>query len=419
MLAIFQFNAMTMKSLIVFCVSVVVCANFAIAGELLTGEAAIAKFPASLQAMGLHTAKWMQLTNGVEYYYGRFTNMLGNVSGFTGSKNDLHMLRIDYKKAPVKMKFVDHTQESTKRWTTSKTAAQYNALFAINMTMEDGNNHPHGYAKANGAVIPNGAELSSSGVQAGFAFNDDKTYKFDKNWLAVDSETGNPKADPWDNVVTHEAYTIHDGVPTWGANATYFTRANYPFFGTTADGVLWACTVDGRREGVSEGLAYHEVAALQLELGCTYGVCCDGGGSTTMAIRKDLMTVSDICDTQKTSADSSDYYAMNYLSGTKKDVPIFGTIVIDPVGTERKVINQLLFVEAPVVEELEPFELGEPASRPSTNYNGNVVSVKDSNDRYSVTRFPDTQTAIRAPKEMRRNAKKTFCRSSCSIYSNA
>jgi len=338
-----------MKSLIVFCVSAVACASFATAGELVTGDAAIAKFPASLQAMGLHTAKWMQLTNGVEYYYGRFTNMLGNVSGFTGSKNDLHMLRIDYKKAPVKMKFVDHTQTSTKRWTTSKTAAQYNALFAINMTMEDGNSRPQGYAKADGAVIPNGWE--TTGTKDGFAFNDDKTYKFDNNWPGTDPETGKLKADAWENVVTHEAPTIHNGVATWGASAT-FPRANYTFFGTTDDGVLWACAVDGRREGVSEGLGYHEVAALQLELGCTGGVCCDGGGSTTMAIRKDLMTVSNICDTQNTSADSSSYYTMNYLSGTKKEIMGF-TITVDPVGTERKVINQLLFVEAPIEEEPE------------------------------------------------------------------
>ena len=104
-----------MKSLIVFCVGVAVYANFAAAGELLTGDAAIAKFPVSLRAMGLHTAKWMQLTNGVEYYYGRFSNLLGTVSGFNGSKNDLHMLRIDYKKAPVKMKFVDYKMENSIR----------------------------------------------------------------------------------------------------------------------------------------------------------------------------------------------------------------------------------------------------------------------------------------------------------------
>ena len=211
------------------------------AGELLTGEAAAAKFPAELREMGLHSAKWMQLTNGVEYYYGRFTNLLGTVDGFTASKNDLHLLRIDYANAPVRMKFVDHTQESTKRRTTSWTAAQHNALFAINMTMEyrEGtlgyfSPKPQGYAKADGAVIPNGAE--ATGTKAGFAFNDDKSYKFDKDWPAVDPETGKTKADAWDNVVTHEAYTIHDGVATWGANATYFSRANYTFFGTTADG---------------------------------------------------------------------------------------------------------------------------------------------------------------------------------------
>ena len=318
-------------------------AAHASAGELLTGEAAAAKFPAELREMGLHTAKWMQLTNGVEYYYGRFTNLLGTVDGFTASKNDLHLLRIDYANAPVRMKFVDHTQESTKRRTTSWTAAQHNALFAINMTMEDGNNRPQGYAKADGAVIPNGWE--STGTKAGFAFNDDKGYKFDKDWPAVDPETGKAKADAWDNVVTHEAYTIHEGVATWGANATYFTKANYTFFGTTADGVLWAGAVDGRREGVSDGLAYHEVAALQLALGCVGGVCCDGGGSTTMAIRKDLMTSSDICDTQKTSADSSDYYTMNYLSGRTVAGINIGA------GTERAVINQLLFVPAPAASK--------------------------------------------------------------------
>lgn len=311
------------------------------AGELLTGEAAAAKFPASLREMGLGTAKWMQLTNGVEYYYGRFSNMLGTVPGFTGSKNDLHMIRIDYKHAPVKMKFVDHTRTSENKWTTSKTAAQHDALFAINMTMEDGNGGPQGYVKVEGEDVPSLRKTAPDG----FAFNDDKTFKFDTGWLNVDPATGNPKADAWENVVSHEAYTIHDGVATWGANAT-FPRANYTFFGTTADGVFWACAVDGRREGVSEGLAYHEIAALQRELGCVEGVCCDGGGSTTMAIRKDLMTSGDICDTQKTSADSSDYYTMNYLSGTQKT--LFGfTINIERPGTERKVINQLLFVADP------------------------------------------------------------------------
>ena len=336
-----------MKCLIVFCASVVASACSALAGELVTGDAAVAKFPAALQAMGLHTAKWMQLTNGVEYYYGRFSNLMGTVNGFSGTKNDLHMLRVDYRHAPVKMKFVDHTQTTTPRWTTSKTAAQHNALFAINMTMEDGHGGPQGDVKVDGAEVPSLRSIAPDG----FAFNDYKTYKFDRKWLDVDPETGRPKADAWDNVVTHEAHTIHNGVATWGPAATHFDRANYTFFGTTVDGVLWVCAVDGRREGVSDGLGYHEVAGLQLELGCVEGVCCDGGGSTTMAIRKDLMTESGICDTQNTSKDSPDYYTMNYLSGRQKEIPIFGTIVLEPVGTERKVINQLLFVEGPCQSE--------------------------------------------------------------------
>ncbi len=355
---------MNTKKTILVCALAAAFAGPAAAGDMLAGDAAAAKFPAVLQGMGLRDAKWMQLTNGVEYYYGRFSDLLGTVDGFTGSKNDLHMLRIDYARSPVKMKFVDHTQTSTKRWTTSKTAAQHGALFAVNMTMEDGNDRPQGYAKADGAVIPNGS--ATTGVKDGFAFNDDKTYRFDKDWTAVDAATGRPKADAWDNVVTHEAYTIHGGVATWGASATYFSKANYTFFGTTADGVLWACAVDGRCAD-SEGLGYHEVAALQLALGCVEGVCCDGGGSTTMAIRKDLMTVSDVCATQKASPDAPDYYTMNYLSGRT----VFGTNI--GAGTERAVINQLLFVPDPSWGG--PFGLGEAAARPGIDYDGSTVTV--------------------------------------------
>ena len=62
--------------------------------------------------------------------------------------NDLHLLRIDYANAPVRMKFADHTQEPTKRRTTSWTAARHEALFAINMTMEDVPGGPQGYGRA-------------------------------------------------------------------------------------------------------------------------------------------------------------------------------------------------------------------------------------------------------------------------------
>ena len=348
--------------------------GFANAGEPLTGDNAVAKFPASLQKMGLTTAKWMQLTNGVEYYYGYFTNLLGTIDGYTKSKNAVHLLRIDYANAPVVMKFVDHTQESPNKWTTSKTAARDNALFAINLMMEDQKARPQGYAKADGKVIPNGMTVLQydskqdkyyfTGVKGGYAFNDDKTYAFSKDWMATNSVTGRIPADDWKNVFTIEATTLSDGKVTWGSGASYFGRANYPFFGTTADGVFWVGTVDGRNS-TSDGLGYHEVAALQKELGCIDGVCCDGGGSTTMAIRKDLMPVSDICPTQKLSSDADGkYYTMNFLYD--------GTAGVLPNGSERKVINQLLFVV--------PFELGDAAARPSTNYNGSVVTVPFSGD---------------------------------------
>lgn len=310
------------------------------AGNVLKGKSAVMKFPAPLQKMGLAEAKWMRLADGVEYYYGRFTNLLGTLDGYAPTTNELHLLRIDYRRAPVKMKFVDHTQEKRKKQTTTETAAREKALFAINMTMEynDKSVHPQGYAKADGVVIPNGMTLSKTGVKGGFAFNDDKTFAFDPDWTAADPvKKGGIKADAWKNVVTHEAYTIHNGKVTWGPKATYFGRANYPFFGVTEDGVLWAGAVDGRNKS-SAGLGYHEVAALQRELGCTEGVCCDGGGSTTIAIRADLVPSANIVPKQKLVKHSGvRYYTMNFLY----DGSVGGTLAN---GSERAVINQLLFV---------------------------------------------------------------------------
>lgn len=324
-----------MKTKELFAVLTVGLALIAQGGGVLTGKAAVAKFPASLRGMGLQTAKWAQLAKGIEYYYGSFSNLLGTLDGYKGSKNDVHLLRIDYKRAPVKMKLVDHSQGKPNRASASKTAAEHNAFFAINMTMQDHKGGPQGYMKINGKEIPSLRETSPDG----FVFNDNKTYAFGRKWLDTDPKTGLPKADAWQNVVSHEAYTVQNGKVTWGPEATFFGRANYAFIGTTANGVLWLGTVDGRRSGVSDGLGYHEVAALQRELGCVEAVCCDGGGSTTLVIRKDLMPVSDICATQKTSAYSDKYYTMNFLC----DSSLRGNL---GNGSERKTINQLLFVDS-------------------------------------------------------------------------
>ena len=298
------------------------------AGEVLTGDAAKAKFPAALQGMGLHDAKYMQLMTGVEYFYGRFDNLAKNSHDPNGFKNDMHLIRVDYAHAPVRLKFWDSTTPTKTKRTTSAAASKCKALFGINGTFTNSSNTPQGFTKFQGTVIPNG-----NGCNAGLAMKDDKTFKYAQGWNATNAKD-------WDDVITSEAYGLHNGSIVYEGH--FFSPANYPFSGATADGVIWIGVVDGRRSPISVGVSYWEVAEIQKALGCVEGMCHDGGGSTTMVISKELMTASDICGTQKESKSDSSYYTMNYLSD----------------GSERAVINQLLFVEydepSPSVEPGKP-----------------------------------------------------------------
>jgi exopolysaccharide biosynthesis protein len=50
---------------------------------------------------------------------------------------------------------------------------------------------------------------------------------------------------------------------------------------------LFLVTIDGRQPGYSVGMTLREAARLALDLGATEALNLDGGGSTTMAVRRD------------------------------------------------------------------------------------------------------------------------------------
>ena len=60
--------------------------------------------------------------------------------------------------------------------------------------------------------------------------------------------------------------------------------------GVTRDGRLLLVAVDGRAPGYSAGLNFEEEAAVMLALGAVDAVNLDGGGSTTMAVRGNIVT---------------------------------------------------------------------------------------------------------------------------------
>lgn len=60
--------------------------------------------------------------------------------------------------------------------------------------------------------------------------------------------------------------------------------------GFSQDGLtLWLVTVDGRQSGLSRGISLDDLAALMRELGCWQAVNLDGGGSTTMLVRDQII----------------------------------------------------------------------------------------------------------------------------------
>jgi len=48
--------------------------------------------------------------------------------------------------------------------------------------------------------------------------------------------------------------------------------------------VLFLVVADGRQSGYSEGVSFHELAAVMRDLGCMEAAGMDGGGSTIMAL---------------------------------------------------------------------------------------------------------------------------------------
>ena len=279
------------------------------AQEVLKGAAAIAKFPARLQdseIAHLTDASWCQLMTGVEYFYGRFDKL------YNTTANDVSYYKIDYKNAPLRMKFVDNRRNGGSNKQTSYVAQKYDALFGINCTF------PAWYAKMEGNVVLNGNK------EGGLALNDDKTFEFfNSAWWK-----SHPNAEGYTDAFSTEAMGLYHGSQV--LSGTTWGQAPYTFMGATQDGILYVCVVDGRTSR-SQGLGYGTVHSFLIELGCYDGMCIDGGGSTTMVCKKSLMPAG--MNALQHDSDNADakpnYYTMNHTT----DNP------------ERAVCNQLLFVE--------------------------------------------------------------------------
>ena len=82
-----------------------------------------------------------------------------------------------------------------------------------------------------------------------------------------------------------------DMVGETNANEETGGRAQRTFIGTNGrPGDMYIVVSDGRMcDGESEGLTYQECADLLKELGCSYGAPLDGGGSSTMVFKGEVL----------------------------------------------------------------------------------------------------------------------------------
>ena len=80
------------------------------------------------------------------------------------------------------------------------------------------------------------------------------------------------------------------------------TRHPRTLVGTHADGSVWLITVDGRQPRLSAGMSLFELRSLAARLGLTQALNLDGGGSTTMWVRGEIVnSPSDVAGPRKVS----------------------------------------------------------------------------------------------------------------------
>lgn len=301
----------------------VACAGLWLRGAatVYTGSEAVKRIQASipgtnLSVWGISTtnAKWCEIMPGVEYSFAQYTKLFG-------VKDDVSLLRIDYKKAKLKMKLV--VNSSTKR--TSTVAKNNGALFGVSGTFYTASTGKLSYrTKVDGTVV--NPDVGGGG---GLLFNTDDPYKLFRFTRGFNT----PRIlEHWDNALPSDCVLIDGKCSLSGSAWTSGNpSAGFPVLGVREkEGIIYLFVIDGRRS-VSRGITYLDSATLLLACGCDGGYVLDGGGSTTLAMKSTLLP-SKLSAVQWDPSYASGYTIMNYTNtdGSTRE--------------ERYVKSQLLFM---------------------------------------------------------------------------
>ena len=266
-------------------------------------------FPAAVRACKISKAEHKVLAEGVEYMSAHLANLYGKV-------NDLYVIRIDLKVAKVRFAIHENAGTPVPFTTTRSAADKWGALAAVNGGFFTWKNKiPYYRHKVDGVVY----KTESSGG-SGIAFNNGGTDVF---FGRITDE----KLAAYDNVITG------DWVLTGGKNGMGEPKPGGPaprtMLAMAPERILYVMVVDGRQKGKSIGINYSEGAELMKMFGCTDGFFLDGGGSSTMVVRKRALSGSRHSGGTPTSKRGGETVLMNSPSD----------------GNERKVLDHFLILD--------------------------------------------------------------------------
>ncbi len=148
----------------------------------------------------------------------------------------------------------------------------------------------------NGAIPSNGAVLSGAGTSATFLTNNVSAGDTVKLLLAYNPRTAGAKVKNISQVIAGNGRLVKEGagypaIGDYDQSGQSFNDARHPrtFVGHNADTTkIYLCTVDGR-QATSLGMSFTEMANFLLSLGIKNAFNLDGGGSTTMVVRGNVV----------------------------------------------------------------------------------------------------------------------------------
>ena len=313
-----------MKRLLI-AIAVTALAAFAshAAVTVLTGDQAIAKIQEMMP--GTNVTKFGITKDTVKWASNVMTGVdLGfmHVSNLYGAPDDINIVRIDYKKAKLKMKLVYNEKSNVKTSVATKNAG---ALIGVSGTFYNSTSRVLSYKCKFSGKTPK----SDSSGGGGLVFNDNDPYRlfhFTKNF-------GTARIlEHWDNALPSDCVMINGSCSLDKPWKSGNPSAGFPVLGVNENtGVIILLVIDGRRS-TSKGITYYDSYQLLAACGCTGGYCLDGGGSTTLVLKDSLVPASKFSQVQYTAPNASGYTIMNYTNsdGSTK--------------AERAVLTQLLFV---------------------------------------------------------------------------